>query len=196
MGGTMKSKERKRSKLVIILLAPFKVLRKAGEFYMKFMADSSDMVGNDYHGLVGEPGFPQSFTNNSKRESSIGYSTSGRRSGPLQSASGRRSGPLQSASGRRGGVLSESAASARRSHVMQPNMHCREAEGRRNIGSMSNGIMEMRSYSVGIGKIGKIDEEKPCSFREDGGDNINVDVCPRSRSQAVTSERAWSIKLG
>jgi hypothetical protein len=50
---------------------------------------------------------------------------------------------------------------------------------------MSNG-MEMRSYSVGIGKIGKIDEEKPCSFREDDGDNINVDVCPRSRSQAVT----------
>ncbi|KAJ6964993.1 hypothetical protein NC652_003034 [Populus alba x Populus x berolinensis] len=185
MGGTMKSKEKKRSKLVIILLAPFKVLRKAGEFYMKFMADSSDMVGDDYHGLVGEPGFPQSFSNNSKRESSIGYSTSGRRSGPLQSASGRR-----------GGVLSESAASARRSHVMQPNMHCREAEGRRNIGSMSNGIMEIRSYSVGIGKIGKIDEEKPCSFREDDGDNIKVDVCPRSRSQAVTSERVWSIKLG
>jgi hypothetical protein len=184
MGGTMKSKEKKRSKLVIILLAPFKVLRKAGEFYMKFMADSSDMVGNDYHGLVGEPGFPQSFSNNSKRESSIGYSTSGRRSGPLESASGRRSGPLQSASGRRSGVLSESA-SARRSHVMQPNMHCREEEVRRNIGSMSNG-MEMRSYSVGIGKIGKIDEEKPCSFREDDGDNINVDVCPRSRSQAVT----------
>lgn len=170
----MKSKEKKRSKLVIILLAPFKVLRKAGEFYMKFMADSSDMVGNDYHGLVGEPGFPKSFSNNSKREGSIGYSASGRRSGPLQSASGRRSGT----------VLSESA-SARRSHVMQPIMHCREEEVRRNIGSMSNG-MEMRSYSVGIGKIGKIDEEKPCSFREDDGDNINVDVCPRSRSQAVT----------
>jgi hypothetical protein len=68
---------------------------------------------------------------------------------------------------------------------MQPNMHCREEEVRRNIGSMSNG-MEMRSYSVGIGKIGKIDEEKPCSFKEDDGDNINVDVCPRSRSQAVT----------
>lgn len=170
MGGTgTRSEAKKRSKLVVILLAPFTVLRKAGNFYMKFVADCSDMVGNDYNGMVGGPTaqmstLPKSFSSNSMRESSIGYSASGRRSGPLQSASGRRSGPLQSASGRRGGVISESA-SGRRSHEMQPDMHYREAGVMRRESTMrySNG-MAMRSYSVGIGKIGKIEEEKPCSF--------------------------------
>jgi hypothetical protein len=194
MGGTStRSEAKKRSKLVVILLAPFTVLRKAGNFYMKFVADCSDMVGNDYNGMVGGPTaqmstLPKSFSSNSMRESSIGYSASGRRSGPLQSASGRRSGPLQSASGRRGGVISESA-SGRRSHEMQPDMHYREAGVMRRESSMrySNG-MAMRSYSVGIGKIGKIEEEKPCSFREDDEDD-KVDVFPRSRSHAVTRNK-------
>jgi hypothetical protein len=194
MGGTStRSEAKKRSKLVVILLAPFTVLRKAGNFYMKFVADCSDMVGNDYNGMVGGPTaqmstLPKSFSSNSTRESSIGYSASGRRSGPLQSASGRRSGPLQSASGRRGGVISESA-SGRRSHEMQPDMHYREAGVMRRESSMrySNG-MAMRSYSVGIGKIGKIEEEKPCSFREDDEDD-KVDVFPRSRSHAVTRNK-------
>ncbi|CAK7330217.1 unnamed protein product [Dovyalis caffra] len=175
---------------------------------MKFVTDCSDMVGNDYNGMVGGPtaqisSLPKSFSNNSMRESSIGYSASGRRSGPLasasgrrsgplESASGRRSGPLQSASGRRSGVLSESA-SGRRSHEMQPTIHYREVEVRRNISSMgySNG-MGLRSYSVGIGKIGKIDEEKPCSFREDGDEDNKVDVCPRSRSQAVSRKAVYN----
>ncbi|PNT20358.1 hypothetical protein POPTR_009G085900v4 [Populus trichocarpa] len=194
MGGTgTRSEAKKRSKLVVILLAPFTVLRKAGNFYMKFVADCSDMVGNDYNGMVGGPTaqmstLPKSFSSNSMRESSIGYSASGRRSGPLQSASGRRSGPLQSASGRRGGVISESA-SGRRSHEMQPDMHYREAGVMRRESTMrySNG-MAMRSYSVGIGKIGKIEEEKPCSFREDDEDD-KVDVFPRSRSHAVTRNK-------
>jgi hypothetical protein len=30
-----------------------------------------------------------------------------------------------------------------------------------------------RSYSVGVGKIGRIDEDRPCSFRED--DNLKAD---------------------
>lgn len=194
MGGTStRSEAKKRSKLVVVLLAPFTVLRKAGNFYMKFVADCSDMVGNDYNGMVGGPTaqmstLPKSFSSNSMRESSIGYSASGRRSGLLQSASGRRSGPLQSASGRGSGVLSESA-SGRRSHEMQPDMHYREAGVMRRESSMrySNG-MAMRSYSVGIGKIGKIEEEKPCSFREDDEDD-KVDVFPRSRSHAVTRNK-------
>ncbi|XP_052311590.1 uncharacterized protein LOC127905748 [Populus trichocarpa] len=183
MGGTgTRSEAKKRSKLVVILLAPFTVLRKAGNFYMKFVADCSDMVGNDYNGMVGGPTaqmstLPKSFSSNSMRESSIGYSASGRRSGPLQSASGRRS-----------GVISESA-SGRRSHEMQPDMHYREAGVMRRESTMrySNG-MAMRSYSVGIGKIGKIEEEKPCSFREDDEDD-KVDVFPRSRSHAVTRNK-------
>ncbi|KAJ0010215.1 hypothetical protein Pint_34514 [Pistacia integerrima] len=42
-----------------------------------------------------------------------------------------------------------------------------------------------RSYSVSMGKMGRIDEEGPCSFEEDGS-NSKADVLyPRSRSYAV-----------
>ncbi|XVF01405.1 hypothetical protein REPUB_Repub04eG0086500 [Reevesia pubescens] len=48
----------------------------------------------------------------------------------------------------------------------------------------AGGIMGMRSYSVGIGKIGRIDEDKPCSFEEDEVDAMADLVYPRSRSHA------------
>ncbi|OMO73854.1 hypothetical protein CCACVL1_17109 [Corchorus capsularis] len=40
----------------------------------------------------------------------------------------------------------------------------------------------MRSYSVGIGRIGRIDEDKPCSFEED--DSMEDLMYSRSRSHA------------
>ncbi|KAI5661196.1 hypothetical protein M9H77_20519 [Catharanthus roseus] len=45
---------------------------------------------------------------------------------------------------------------------------------------------EMRSYSVGVGKMGRIDEDWPCEFKELGDDNGGLGVYPRSRSCAVT----------
>ncbi|XP_007042679.2 PREDICTED: uncharacterized protein LOC18608112 [Theobroma cacao] len=45
-----------------------------------------------------------------------------------------------------------------------------------------SGGMGMRSYSVGIGKIGRIDEDKPCSFEEE---EIDAMLYPRSRSYAA-----------
>lgn len=46
--------------------------------------------------------------------------------------------------------------------------------------------MRMRSYSVGLGKIGKIDEERPCSFREEDHEvHSSADLYLRSRSYAV-----------
>ncbi|KDP44537.1 hypothetical protein JCGZ_16370 [Jatropha curcas] len=41
-----------------------------------------------------------------------------------------------------------------------------------------------RSYTVRVGKIGRIDEDRPCSFREDDNDGV-VSLYPRSRSHAV-----------
>ncbi|WCJ18028.1 hypothetical protein M5689_000410 [Euphorbia peplus] len=40
-----------------------------------------------------------------------------------------------------------------------------------------------RSYSVGLGKIGKIEEDRACSFREDVADANNL--YPRSKSHAI-----------
>lgn len=45
----------------------------------------------------------------------------------------------------------------------------------------SNYAMGMRSYSVGIGVIGRIDEDEPCSFEEDKGDFLH----PKCRSYAT-----------
>ncbi|KAF3435576.1 hypothetical protein FNV43_RR22665 [Rhamnella rubrinervis] len=44
--------------------------------------------------------------------------------------------------------------------------------------------MGMRSYSVGLGKIGRIDEDKPCDFEEDEA-SIRGDMYIRSTSYAV-----------
>ncbi|GKV26514.1 hypothetical protein SLEP1_g35802 [Rubroshorea leprosula] len=55
-------------------------------------------------------------------------------------------------------------------------MECKERQ-EKNVRERA-GMQGMRSYSVGIGKIGRIDEDKPCSFEEDV-------VYPRSRSCAV-----------
>ncbi|XP_050210082.1 uncharacterized protein LOC126660559 [Mercurialis annua] len=53
---------------------------------------------------------------------------------------------------------------------------------------LSNAMMR-RSYSVGIGKIGRIDEERACSFKEeDEEDGINGSLFSRSRSYANTSK--------
>lgn len=46
------------------------------------------------------------------------------------------------------------------------------------------GGMGMRSYSVGLGKIGRIDEEKPCDFEEDEA-SLRGDMYIRSASYAV-----------
>ncbi|XP_034682187.1 uncharacterized protein LOC117911872 [Vitis riparia] len=58
-----------------------------------------------------------------------------------------------------------------------------EMERRKGVG--------MRSYSIGIGRIGRIDEEKPCEFVEDDDGKLKADVLyPRSRSCAVTKRNA------
>lgn len=48
------------------------------------------------------------------------------------------------------------------------------------------GLGAMRSYSVGIGKIGKIEEDKPCEFEEVNRAEV---IYPRSRSHAVGREK-------
>ncbi|KDP44540.1 hypothetical protein JCGZ_16373 [Jatropha curcas] len=41
-----------------------------------------------------------------------------------------------------------------------------------------------RSYTVRVGKIGRIDEDKPCSFREDDNEGA-ASLYPKSRSHVV-----------
>ncbi|KAE8707599.1 Detected protein of unknown function [Hibiscus syriacus] len=55
----------------------------------------------------------------------------------------------------------------------------------RTMGSSASRVMGTRSYSVGIGKIGRIDEDRPCSFEEDVIDAMADLMCPQSRCRAV-----------
>ncbi|KAJ9159379.1 hypothetical protein P3X46_024888 [Hevea brasiliensis] len=60
-------------------------------------------------------------------------------------------------------------------------LHCRESDGR----SYSKGSSGMkRSYSFGVGKTGRIDGDRACSFRKNDND-AKANLYPRSRSHAV-----------
>ncbi|CAI9104245.1 OLC1v1002877C1 [Oldenlandia corymbosa var. corymbosa] len=48
--------------------------------------------------------------------------------------------------------------------------------------------VQKRSYSVGIGKIGRIDEDAACDFKEEVTTH-NVNFYPRSKTYAVPSNR-------
>jgi hypothetical protein len=50
--------------------------------------------------------------------------------------------------------------------------------------NMGGNGMGMRSCSVGLGKIGRIDEDMPCYFEEDEI-NVKAELYPRSKSYAV-----------
>ncbi|KAG7977223.1 hypothetical protein I3843_05G020400, partial [Carya illinoinensis] len=54
----------------------------------------------------------------------------------------------------------------------------------KKAGTETENGMGIRSYSVGLGKIGRIDEDRPCCFDEDGV-IVKADLYPRSRSYAV-----------
>lgn len=66
---------------------------------------------------------------------------------------------------------------------MQQKQHSR-VDGR-TMGTAAGGIMGTRSYSVGIGKIGRIDEDKPCSFEEEEISAMADLMYPRRRNLRV-----------
>ncbi|KAJ4716120.1 3-isopropylmalate dehydratase large subunit like [Melia azedarach] len=135
----MKSKAKKQSKLMQIMLAPIRILIIARDSYVKSTTDC--VVG--VNGAIVCPApqishVPKNFgVNNSDKVNDEKLREL------LRQVSSKRS---------IGGV----------------------AKLNLQLGSVGNNGVG-RSYSVGIGKIGRIDEEKPCYFEEDL-------LYPRSRS--------------
>ncbi|KAK9287419.1 hypothetical protein L1049_015840 [Liquidambar formosana] len=134
-----RSKAHKQSKIMQILGAPFRILAKARDFYVKSMADCADRVG--YGGVAGGPvapisRLPKSFS-----------------------------------------VASSNASDNEEYRVLIRSVS-KSNTGSNEVAAMGPNGMGIRSYSVGIGRIGRIDEEEPCEFVEE--------VYPRSRSHAVT----------
>ncbi|KAK4357783.1 hypothetical protein RND71_023393 [Anisodus tanguticus] len=110
--------KKKQNKLVKYIVAPFKVLGKAREFYMKTVFDCAQQVGQG------------------------------------------------------GSVMTCTIH-----HVPHQLPKSRELK-KQTIES------NWRSYSIGVGRLGRIDENKPCDFKEL---DVNMIVYPRSRSYAIVN---------
>ncbi|KAJ7967598.1 3-isopropylmalate dehydratase large subunit like [Quillaja saponaria] len=156
------SKEKKQNKVMHYMLTPIRILSKARDFYMKGMEDCVGRVG---HGgvVVGCSTLPRSFSVNSL-EATINDE---RLRELLRTVS------KSNVNNKVGTDVQRQVVPIVRKRQRQPSM----ALGYNGMG---------RSYSVGLGKIGRIDEDKPCEFEEDEI-NMKADMLsiPKSRSYAV-----------
>ncbi|XWS63018.1 hypothetical protein CRYUN_Cryun06bG0060600 [Craigia yunnanensis] len=152
-------KANKQSKLKKIICSPIRILRKARDLYIKSIENCAGRVG--YGGGVVCPipreasRLRKSFSVNSSMESND-----------------EEFKQLLRAASKRGIDIKVEQKLQQQSRMKQSNV-----ESGRNMG--------MRSYSVGIGKIGRIDEDKPCTFEEDEVDAMADLLYPRSGSHAV-----------
>ncbi|XVE49352.1 hypothetical protein DITRI_Ditri01bG0076600 [Diplodiscus trichospermus] len=152
-------KAKKQSKLTKIICSPIRILSKARDFYIRSIQDCAGRVG--YGGGVACPG--------PKGASRLPKSSSVNSSMASDDEEFRQ---LLCAASKRGIESKVEQKVQQQSRMKQG-----------NVGYGGN--MGMRSYSVGVGKIGRIDEDKPCSFEEDEVDAMADLLYPRSRSHAV-----------
>jgi hypothetical protein len=144
----MRSTANKQSnKLVRILLSPFKIISKAKYLYMKSMWSCVGRGGNG------------SFVCGPTAEAMIMPKCFSVKPNPNANNDEVLKGILESMAKKTLRHQIESTMDGNGEVIKQTTV---EPSGR--VG---------RSYSVGVGKIGRIDEDRPCSFRED--DNLKAD---------------------
>lgn len=130
--------KKKQNKMVRYIVAPFKVLGKARELYMKTMFDCAKQVGQVGNVVTCTiphqipPHLPKSFSNNNE------------------------------------------------------NSRLNREVKKQTIEST------LRSYSIGVGRLGIIDENKPCDFKEMDDNKV---VYPRSRSYAPVNRNGSRIQI-
>ncbi|KAB2050900.1 hypothetical protein ERO13_A12G018801v2 [Gossypium hirsutum] len=154
-------KTNKRGKLMKTVRLPIRILCKARDMYIKNMVDCSGRLGYG-EGIVCHtppeaPRLPKSF--------SVGSSVANNGEEFRQFLR----------------VTAKHGIDGKVEQKMQQKQHSR-VNGR-TMGTEA--IMGRRSYSVGIGKIGRIDEDKPCSFEEDEISAMADLMYPRRRNLIV-----------
>ncbi|KAJ0076896.1 hypothetical protein Patl1_36262 [Pistacia atlantica] len=141
-----------RSKLRHCMEKPRKILHKARDFYVKSMEDCASKGG--YGGVVG---CPTAQVSRLPRSFSVNYSKS-----------------------RNNEKFREFLAAMSKKMGTEMDLNAREEELRQQ--KMENYGAVKRCYtSVGLGKIGRIDEDRPCYFEEDM-------LYARSRSYAAKEQ--------
>lgn len=154
----MKAKAKKQSNLIRFLTAPIKILNRFTEFYMNSMFHCARRIGENTVVNCGvAPQVPQQLPRNFSVSSSQDSKQEEEFRELIRAVSTK---------------LAEAKVEIKTvDQLKKPSM------GPTNV-------VEKRSYSVGIGRIGRIDEEMPCDFKE-----ADANAYPRSKSYAVTGKR-------
>ncbi|XP_027109806.1 uncharacterized protein LOC113759218 [Coffea eugenioides] len=159
------TKAKKQSTLMVILKAPARVLKKITEFYMNSMFDCAARIGDN---TVVNCGIAPQVSQQLPRNFSVNSSKDSKQEDELREL-------IRAVSTK----LSEANAGIK---TIDPQLQ-------RPITSVKlpAKAAEKRSYSVGIGRIGRIDEDMPCDFKEA---DSPIYAYPRCKSYAVTSRNA------
>ncbi|CAL2279432.1 unnamed protein product [Prunus armeniaca] len=169
------SKAKKQSKLMYIICAPIRTLTKARNFYMRGLEDYAGKVsyGGGVSGYTASqvPRLPKSFSVNSSSSSDDEDLRQ-----LLRTASSKNSKRNDVEKEKNNNKPAGDLDVHRRPVVRQPAQPIARQQTMNGMG--------MRSYSVGL-KMGRIDEERACSFEEDEVNVAKADLYPRSRSYAV-----------
>ncbi|PON86844.1 hypothetical protein TorRG33x02_173700 [Trema orientale] len=161
----MRSNEHKQSKLKHYMLTPIRVLSRARDFYVKIMMN--DCVGVDCDGGVVGPSAP-ALSRFPKRFSTVNL--------PSNDDENLRKLLRMVSSKRNINHVEINKNLGSDDHMQRQGVIVRQ--GPMSIG-YGGGTMG-RSYSVGLGKIGRIDEDRPCTFEEDIDLKVGGDLYPRS----------------
>lgn len=156
------TKSHSQNRFMRIITIPIRVLSKAKDMYVRGMT-SAERMG---YGSMGVPGgqfssLPKSFSTRSSRSNE-----NDDLSELIRAASARSYGSR-----------------------IDVNMILRQQGMRQTATYMNSGNTNGLPKCSSVG-MGKIDEDSPCDFGEDGGmGNLKADLFPRSRSYAVTNRR-------
>ncbi|CAK9144979.1 unnamed protein product [Ilex paraguariensis] len=152
MGAKMKTGLQKENKFIQFVKGPIRILAKARDLYTKSMYDCAGRINQGSVVVCTAPIMPE-MLRNSSANSSAEFNNEDLRE-LIRVLSTRRGG---------GGKVEEG--------------DLEQLEWRQPVVVEGGGGVMGRSYSVGVGKIGRIDEEKPCDF-------VEVDIYPRRKSYA------------
>ncbi|KAL3538778.1 hypothetical protein ACH5RR_002144 [Cinchona calisaya] len=159
-----KAKAKKQSKIIRFLKAPIKILNK---LYMNSMYGCAGRIGENT-AVVSCSIAPQVYSQQLPRNFSVSSSNDSQQEEELREL-------IRAVSTKLGEIKTVDA------QLQKPRAGLAAAAA----------SAEKRSYSVGIGRIGRIDEDMPCDFKEADANN---NAYPRCKSYAVTTSSGIAVR--
>lgn len=162
---TTTTKAKKQSALMVILKAPARVLKKITDLYINGMFDCAGRIGDK---TVVNWGIAPQMSQQLPRNFSVSSSKDSKQEDELKEL-------IRAVSTK----LNETKVEIR---TIDPQL-----QNQITSAKLPATAAEKRSYSAGIGRIGRIDEDMPCDFKEA---DPPINAYPRCKSYAVSSRHA------